>query len=99
MSVPITFARLTGLDHDLVRQARALYIRSALRLPAPLDLARRRLGAGRRLGRRRPAPRHDLAAALVPDLGPAPRGPLPRPPPAVLVLAITAFQLGTRIPL
>ena len=83
LSIPITVARLTGLDPDAVRVARPRPLRRPLRLPPALDLARRRLGPRRRLGRLRPAPRHLLAAPLVPDLAPAAGRHLPRPhPPA-----------------
>ena len=57
-------------------------LRRPRRLPARLDLARRRLGPRRRLGRLRPPPRHRLAPPLVPDLAAAAGGHLPRPPPA-----------------
>ena len=68
---------------DATQRRRARPLRRPRRLPARLDLARRRLGPRRGLGLLRPPPRHLLAPPLVPDLGPPPRRPLPRPhPPA-----------------
>ena len=82
MSIPITFARLTGLDPDAGPRRRPSSSSLALVLAAAaLDLARRRLGPRRRLDRRSASPRHLLAPPLVPDLAPPPRRDLPRPPP------------------
>ena len=81
MSIPITVARLTGLDPDAVRVAALVLFAALVAYLLALDLARRRLAPRRRLGRPRPPPRHRLAPPLVPDLAPAPRSPLPRPPP------------------
>jgi hypothetical protein len=81
MSVPITFARLTGVGPEVTRVG-ALSIYGALLVY--LLVWTWRSGdwvASLRLGGHRPAARHSLALALVPDLGAAARRPLPRPPP------------------
>ena len=82
MSIPITIARLSGLDPDAVRlTALVLFLTLVLELLLwtwrGFDWVR-----ACRLDRRRPAPSHRLAAPLVPSLAPPPGRYLPRPPPS-----------------
>ena len=81
LSIPVTFARLTGIDEGAVRVAALVLFGVAVVWLLVEDLARRRLDPRRRLGGLRPAARHLVAPALVPGLAAAARRRRPRPPP------------------
>ncbi len=100
MSVPIT-ARPPHRARQRHRPSRrlALYIcelSSPTSSPGPGAAA---TGCGPPPGPRRPPPRHRLAPALVPDLAPSPAALSRDRPLQLLVLGLTAYQLGARIPL
>ncbi len=82
LSIPVDLRRLTGLGEGAGAGRGAGPLRAGARLAPALDLARRRLGSRRRLGELRAPARDLLAAALVPDLGAAPRRASPATAPS-----------------